>query len=101
MTDEQGVIHTALHCNRCDATEEYFIPPDNWPNNVQCSNCERNGPFDVAGEGKVEFTDLKAWEIDLRDLEQIQYTPPDPENYDPPDGHHSVGAMEWVHETGS
>jgi len=100
MSDEQGIIHTALHCKRCDATEEYFISPDNWPNGIECSKCERNGPFAVAGDGVVEFTDIQSWEIELQDLEQIQYTPPDPESYEPPEGHYSAGAMEWVHESG-
>jgi len=95
---DAGIIHTILECKRCNVEDEYYIAPENWPTDIECSGCERNGPFAVAGDGVIEFTDVKARDIRFDGLEQIQYRPAEPEEYDPPKGHKQVGGLEFMQE---
>lgn len=97
---QSGSIHGALECQRCEHKDEYFIAIENWPNEIECHGCTRKGPFEVANKGEVEFIDVTPTDLDLSPFEQIRYEPPDPEEFDPPDGHHTVGKNEFVCEKG-
>jgi putative DNA primase/helicase len=94
-----GVITTILECQRCETTEQYYIPVENWPDGIECQSCERQGPFQIAGDGRVEFDNIKLTAVDLSGYEQITYEPPQ-EGFEPPEKHHQVGSNQYMAEGG-
>jgi P4 family phage/plasmid primase-like protien len=96
---DTGFIELGLQCKQCEHTEEYYVPPDNWPDDIECAGCSRNGPFEVVGNGQVEFNSVRPFEVDLSRFEQIQYRPHEDE-YDPPDGHHKTGESVYMADNG-
>ena len=100
VEDETGAIEVELRCKRCEQQSGYYVAPDNWPDDIQCVGCERNGPFEVVEPGQVYFQDLKIGDIPLHGFEQVQYTPPAENGYEPPDGHYAVGENTYVVEDG-
>lgn len=93
-------LHTILKCQRCEQTDEYYIPAENWPDGIECTTCERNGPFQVAKDGVVEFDGIQKGDIELSGFEQVKYRP-QTDDYDPPDGHKVMGADEYIVEDGT
>jgi len=97
-TPNDGRFITAvLECKRCEHTDEYFVALENWPDGVTCAGCERHGPFAVRADGQVEFEGVQAGDIELTRFEQIQYEP-QPDEYDPPEGHKPVGENQYTSE---
>lgn len=94
-----GTIKARISCNRCSYEAEYSIACHNWPHNLECRSCERNGHLEVAGDGTVEFEGINLTDFDLGDFEQVTYRPED-SGFDPPDKHYKVGENQYRAETG-
>lgn len=99
IDESRGIVNAPLKCQRCEKEQEQFIALGNWMDNVECTQCGRNGPFKITGNGRIEFEHVRLGGFDTSGFEQITYEP-SKDDFEPPEHHHKVGENQYRAEKG-